>query len=470
MRTGPRSIAAHEVYEKEEREAKLFLNYLKTAKVQVPQGRLSDGTGFFVSITESDIIRGLRILHNDGVFCSPDRIISHEPDIENVFKDPKRIINQNMCCIDTTNHAYYFTVRSESHVEVDRYLSGFAEIRRRGKPQRTIDLENLICYCQCPRFSYAYFTLGGRLRICKHVFASMCWLIMHVATRQKQDLPKLKPLIRFVLFSILWVDPKARYDRLREFLIREYKALEEMEQEPVPEEEPRAKEVPKPKEAPKPRPIKLSAAMMKQSLLELYEGATFERLLYHELLDALLGRVDDKHYRSFIGSLNKELLTEKEELKKPLVFRQRKLFLYERSAHLKKLLTSLAQKRMALEDMLRWFSSQYDRTGIGTIENFVNRKKTGLLQQLIRSMKDEKKCFDSGRVNIGVWKRSIETKRAIIRLVVDYYGLYRSMNADAKGVISVINALDLENPAVVKKIILRESKRVGNLSRFIKGL
>ncbi len=470
MRKGPRSVAAHELYDKEEREAKLFLEYLRTAKVQVPQGKLSGGTSFFVSITENDIIRGLGILHKDGVLCIKDHLVLNEPDIASVFRDPKKALDQNKCCVDTRNHAYYFNVISESRAETDRYLAGFAETGRRGKPGRVIDLESLFCYCQCGRFAYAYFTLGGRLRVCKHIFASMCWLVLHVAKNQKQDLPKLKPLIKFVLFSILWVDPKDRYNRLREFLTKEYKALEEMEtaEAPAPDE---AKPAEKPARVPAPvkrRP--LSDLLFKEYLLELYEGASFERLLYNELLEALLSTVDEKHYRSFIGSINRELMADKEEMKRPIVFTQRTISIYERTERLTKLVKSLEQKRMALGDMYDWIASQYIRTGLTTVGNLVNKDNTGLLQQLIASTKAQLKCLESGRVHLGVWEKSAQAKRNLLRLVVDYYGLSKAMDADAKGIISILNALDLEDPNTVRKIILQGSERIGNIRTFINKL
>jgi len=470
MRKGPRSHAAHELYDKEEREAKLFLEYLKAAKVQVPQGRLSGGTGFFVSITENDIIRGLGILHKDGVLCTKEHLVLSEPDIASVFRDPKKALDQNKCCVDTKNHAYYFNVISESRAETDRYLAGFAETGRRGKPERTIDLEDLFCYCQCGRFSYGYFTLGGRLRVCKHIFASMCWLVLHVAKSQKQDLPKLKPLIKFVLFSILWVDPKGRYDRLREFLTKEYKALEGMEaaEAPIPEG---TRPAEKPAKAP--APVKrraLSDLFFKEYVIELYEGASFERLLYNELLEALLGTVDEKRYRSFIGSINRELMADKEDMQRPGVYIQRKLSIYERKESLAKLAKGLEQKRMALRDMYDWIASQYIRTGVTTVGNLVNSDGTGLIQQLILSTKAQLKCLEKGTVNTAVWERSAQAKRDLLRLVVDYYGLSRAMDADAKGILSLISSLDLEDPKSVSKIILQGSERIGNIRTFINRL
>lgn len=470
MRKGPRSYAAHELYEKEEAEAKLFLEYLKAAKVQVPQGKLSGGTSFFVSITENDIIRGLRILHKDGVLCTKDHLTLNEPDISSVFRDPKKALDQNRCCVDTRNHAYYFNVVSESRAETDKYLAGFAETGRRGKPDRVIDLESLFCYCQCGRFSYGYFTLGGRLRLCKHIFASMCWLVLHVAKNQKNDLPKLKPLIKFVLFSILWVDPKGRYERLRDFLTKEYRALEDIEAEAAPMPE-GAKPAAKPAKAPEPvKRRALSDLLFKQYLLELYEGASFERLLYNELLESLLGTVDEKHYRSFIGSINRELAADKEDMQRPGVYVQRKLSIYSRKESLSKLAKSLDQKRMDLGDMYDWIASQYIRTGLTTVGNLVNKDGTGLLQRLIASTNEQLKCLEKGTVNIAVWEKSAQAKRDLLRLVVDYYGLSRAMDADSKGILSIISSLDLEDPKAVSRIILQSSERIGNIRTFINRL
>ena len=469
MRKGPRSSAAHELYDKEEREAKLFLEYLQAAKVQVPQGRLSSGTSFFVSITENDIIRGLGILHKDGVLCTKDHLVLSEPDVSSVFRDPKKALDQNKCCVDTRNHAYYFNVLSESRSETDRYLAGFAETSRRGKPDRVIDLESLFCYCQCGRFSYGYFTLGGRLRICKHIFASMCWLVLHVAKNQKQDLPKLRPLIKFVLFSILWVDPKGRYTRLREFLTAEYRALEEMEAAaaPIQEEQPSARPA---KAQPPVKRRPLPDLLFKDYLLELYEGVSFERLLYHELLESLLGTVDERHYRIFIGSINRELASDKEDMQRPGVYIQRKLSIYERKERLSKLAKGLDQKRMVIGDMYDWIASQYTRSGFTTVGNLVNNDGTGLLQKLIASTNEQVKCLEKGTVNMAVWERSAQAKRDLLHLVVDYYGLSRAMDADPRGILSIISALDLEDPKAVSRIILQGAERIGKIRTFVNKL
>lgn len=103
--------------------------------------------------------------------------------------------------IDLRKRTYLFKVMSESSPVP--YLTGFRQAGR-WKEGEELDVSAFEVGCSC-----AWKTIGPEreARICKHILASMLYLV-HEAGRK--ELPKLRRLLNFVVFSVLYANPSEK--------------------------------------------------------------------------------------------------------------------------------------------------------------------------------------------------------------------------------------------------------------------
>lgn len=153
----------------------LFRNVFKGEDIGIPAEKLAGYTGYSFAFTYADAVGGIRM-----------------------FKYKKKVREES--CIDRENHVYVFCVQSEKSRKL--YDTTFSHIGRGGKSGE-IRLADLDLKCTCKRGVWAPHTKGGRIRICKHMFASMLYLVH----KYPESLPKFRQLVKFLFLAVAWANP-----------------------------------------------------------------------------------------------------------------------------------------------------------------------------------------------------------------------------------------------------------------------
>lgn len=397
----------HKAFITEERVAREFLEFLKSAKVKIPQKNLGQFTRFLVSVLEANIVGGIKlysrghVLANNPGYCTGVGLAGGDH------------------CVDDINHVYYFKVRSEKKKDVE-YIVSFQH-RDRQKKRHYFELEDMVASCQCAWASRGISTKGGRLRLCKHQFAAMLWLFFN----SKEDrLEKLRELVKFLVYSVFWVHPSVegkldkvkkkelewyleQYDGIFEPLKKKYAGFAGDETKAILRES-----------------LVGGLKAISERLLTVSEETESTRLQYLHLAESLVDLPSPESFHGIVKEFEEEFILEARELNRARTYRRKPDASLGKYAFAERLRLRAKKMEEQLENM--------KKAGKGDILGYavsVWEKGLDLRRQEFQSLK-------GGLIPFDLLQQSLESRKKEIEIAVSCQLFYSAL-ADT---LSSINA------------------------------